>query len=212
MPESNMTALSEARKKLNDGLKQIRSLSEKEVEAFNAALAPLIQPSVVFDAAATENARRAIERTVLPVTISLKRSQTVVREGEPITPVVLAQISAIRSYSDSTRRLNRFFGLLALISALFWVAWKFIEHRGIMPRLVLSERKTFALFGFIVLVQTALMTVFFRLAEFTAAQNVKAPLNDPTLWAFAIPFAFGSLLMTLLADRRTALFTGLFSL
>ena len=210
MPESNMTALSEARKKLNDGLKQIRSLSEREVEAFNAALAPLIQPSVVFDAAATENARGSIEKTVLPVTISLKRGQTVVREGDTISPAALAQISAIRSYSDSTRRLNRFFGLLAIISALFWVAWKFIEHRGIMPRLVLSERKTFALFGFIVLAQTALMAVFFRLAEFTAAQNVKAPLNDPTLWAFAIPFAFGSLLMTLLADRRTALFTGIF--
>jgi putative nucleotidyltransferase with HDIG domain len=54
------------------------------------------------------------------------------------------------------------------------------------------------------------MAIFFRLAEFTALQNVKAPLNDPTIWSFAIPFAFGSLLMTLLADRRTALFTGLF--
>ena len=210
MPESNMTALSEARKKLNGGLKQIRSLSEKEIEAFNAALAPLIQPSVVFDAAATENARGSLEKTVVPVTISLKRGQTVVREGDTMTPAALAQISAIRSYSDSTRRLNRFFGLLAIISALFWVAWKFIEHRGLMPRLVLSERKTFALFGFIAIAQTALMAVFFRLAEFTAAQNVKAPLNDPTLWAFAIPFAFGSLLMTLLADRRTALFTGIF--
>jgi putative nucleotidyltransferase with HDIG domain len=79
-----------------------------------------------------------------------------------------------------------------------------------VPRLVLSEQKTFELFGFIVLVQTALMAIFFRLAEFTAAQNLKAPLNDPTLWAFAIPFATGSLLMTLLADRRTAIFTGLF--
>ena len=56
-----------------------------------------------------------------------------------------------------------------------------------------------------------LMAMFFRLAEFTASQNVKAPLNDPSLWAFAIPFAFGSLLMTLLADRRTALFTGIFT-
>ncbi len=210
MPESNMTALSAARNKLHDGLKQIRSLSEKEVEAFNAALAPLIQPSVVFDSAATESARQAIEKTVMPVTISLKRGQTIVREGDTITPNALAQISAIRTYSDSTRLLNRFFGLLAIISALFWVAWKFIEHRGIVPRLVLSERKTFALFGFIVLVQTALMAIFFRLADFTAAQNIKAPLNDPTLWAFAIPFAFGSLLMTLLADRRTALFTGIF--
>ena len=97
-----------------------------------------------------------------------------------------------------------------LISALFWVAWKFIEHNQVGSRLALSTEKTFALFGFIVVVQTALMALFFRLAEFTAAQNIKAPLNDPTLWAFAIPFAFGSLLMTLLADRRMALFTGLF--
>jgi len=210
MPESNMTALSEARDKLKDGLKQIRSLSEREVEAFNAALAPLVQPSVIFDSVATNSARQAEEKDVQPITISLKRGQTVVREGDTITPAVLSQIGAIRSYSDSTRQSNRFFGLLCLISALFWAAWKFIEHRGVMPRLVLSEQKTFALFGFIVLVQTALMAIFFRLADFTAAQNLKAPLNDPTLWAFAIPFATGSLLMTLLADRRTAIFTGLF--
>lgn len=210
LPESNMTALSEARNKLYDGLKQIRSLSEREVEAFNAALAPLIQPSVVFDSAATESARQVIEKTVSPVTVSLKRGQTIVREGEVITPGALAQISAIQSYSNSTRLLNRFFGLLTIICALFWVAWKFIEHRGVVPRLVLSEQKTFALFGFIVLAQTALMAVFFRLADITAGRNTQPPLNDPTIWSFAIPFAFGSLLMTLLADRRTALFTGIF--
>ncbi len=210
MPESSMISLSDARNNLLEGLKRIRSLSEKEVEAFNSALAPLIQPSVVFDSVATNNAKESTVQSVEPVTISLKRGQTIVREGDTITPGVLSQISAIRSYSQTTRNVNRFFGLLALISALFWAAWKFIQHRGVVPRLTLSEKKTFALFGFIVLVQTALMTVFFRLAEFTAAQNIKAPLNDPTLWSFAIPFAFGSLLMTLLADRRTALFTGIF--
>jgi cyclic-di-AMP phosphodiesterase PgpH len=210
MPESSMTSLSDARNNLLEGLSRIRSLSETEVEAFNSALAPLIQPSVVFDSVATNNAREATAQSVEPVTISLKRGQTIVREGDTITPSVLSQISAVRSYSVQTRNVNRFFGLLAIIAALFWAAWKFIQHRGIVPRLTLSEEKTFALFGFIVLVQTALMAVFFRLAEFTAAQNVKAPLNDPTLWGLAIPFAFGSLLMTLLADRRTALFTGLF--
>jgi len=209
-PETSWTALSEARNRLRNGLRQIRSLSPEEVEAFDAALAPLVQPSVTYDSVATDAARQAVEKNVTPITISLKRGQTIVREGDTMTPAALGQISAIRSYSDSTRRLNRFFGLLALLSALFWAAWKFIEHRGVVTRLFLSEEKTFALFGFIVLAQTALMAVFFRIAEFTAAQNIKAPLNDPTLWAFAIPFAFGSLLMTLLADRRTALFTGLF--
>ena len=190
MPESNMTALSEARNSLNDGLQRIKSMSPAEVEAFNAALAPLIQPSVVYDSAATDNARQSVEKNIPPVTISLKRGQTIVREGDTITPSVLSQIAAIRSYSDSTRRLNRFFGLLLLISALFWVAWKFIEQHGNAARVTLSAEKTFALFGFIVLAQTLLMSIFFRLAEFTAAQNVKAPLNDPTLWSFALPFAF----------------------
>lgn len=210
MAESSMTSLSEARNNLLEGLKQIRSLSDAEVQAFNSALAPLIQASVVFDSVLTEKAKESTANSVEPVTISLKRGQTIVREGDTITPNVLSQIGAIRSYSSSTRNVNRFFGLLVLISALFWAAWKFIQHRGVVPRLTLSEVRTFALFGFIVVIQTALMAVFFRLAEFTALQNVKAPLNDPTLWSFAIPFAFGSLLMTLLADRRTALFTGLF--
>ncbi|HEX8638738.1 MAG TPA: HDIG domain-containing protein, partial [Pyrinomonadaceae bacterium] len=211
MPESGMTALSAAREKLRNGLTQIKSLSAEEVDAFYRALAPLIQPSVVYDSAATESARASIAASVQPVGISLKRGQTIVREGDTVTSHNLSQISAIRNYSSSTRRVNRFFGLLILITALFWAAWKFIQHRGIVPRLALSEEKTFALFGFIVLAQTTLMAIFFRLAEFTAVQNVKAPLNDPTLWAFAIPFAFGSLLMTLLADRRTAIFTGLFT-
>jgi len=211
MPESNMSAVSEARNNLKEGLSQIKSLSAVEVEAFYNAIAPLIQPSVAYDSAATESARQSVTASVQPVTISLKRGQTVVREGDTITGEVLSLIAAIRNYSSSTRQVNRFFGLLFLISALFWAAWKFIQHRGIVPRLALSEEKTFSLFGFIVLAQTALMAIFFRIAEYTAFQNVKAPLNDPTLWAFAIPFAFGSLLMTLLADRRTAIFTGLFT-
>lgn len=211
MPESNWMPLSAARNSLQERLSAIRSFSPKEVEAFYKATEFLIEPTVFYDSVATESARQANAESVQPVTVSLKRGQTIIREGDTVTLEDLSQIAAIQNYSQSSRRINRFFGLLVLISALFWAAWKFVQHRGIVPRLALSEEKTFALFGFVVLVQTALMAVFFRLAEFTAIQNVKAPLNDPSLWSYAIPFAFGSLLMTLLADRRTAIFTGLFN-
>ena len=210
-PLLTMTPLSEARENLRRGLGQIPSLSPKEVEAFYAALSPLIQPSIIYDGPATENARSAVAEGVPPVTVSLKRTQKIADEGDIVTPQMLSQIAAIQNYSSSTRKLNRFFGLLVMISALFWGAWKFIEHRGLAPRLSLSEYKTFALFGFIVISQTLIVSIFFRIAEFTASQNVRAPLSDPSLWAFATPFAFGSLLMTLLADRRTALFTGIFN-
>jgi putative nucleotidyltransferase with HDIG domain len=210
MPESNWTSLSTERSKFRTRLNAIKSLSPKEAEAFYTAGEILIEPSVSYDSVATETARQTAAETVQPIAISLSRGQKVVGEGEKIDSGILSKIAAVNSYSSSTRRGNRFVGLLLLISGLFWVAWKFIQHRGMLPRLALSAEKTFALFGFIVVAQTFLMAVLFRLAEFTAAQNVKAPFSDPSIWSFAIPFAAGSLLMTLLADRPTAFFTGLF--
>jgi putative nucleotidyltransferase with HDIG domain len=210
-PLATMTSVSQARELLAGSIDQIPSLSDAEVQAFVAATAPFIQPSVIYDGAATENARRMAAAGVPPVAITLKRGQKIADQGDVITPEIASRIAAISSYTSSTRKSSRFFGLLAIISALYWAAWKFIEHRGVVPRLALSQERTFALLGFIVLTQTIMMAVFFRLAEFTASQNIKAPLSDPTIWSFAVPFAFGSLLMTLLADRRTAIFTGLFA-
>jgi cyclic-di-AMP phosphodiesterase PgpH len=210
MPESSWTPLSAARDKLKSRLILIKSLSPKEADAFYTATEILVEPSISYDSVATETARTNAADSVQPKTITLKHGQKVANDGDIVTPDVLSKIAAIRDFSSTSRQLNRFLGLLVFITSLYWVAWKFIQHRGILPRLALSAEKTFALFGFIVLVQTAVMAVSFRLADFTALQNVKAPLNDSVLWAFAIPFATASLLMTLLADRPTALFTGLF--
>ena len=210
MPESNWTSLSVARAKFRTRLAAIKSLSPKEADAFYTAGEILIEPSVSYDSVATETARQTAAETVQPQTVSLKRGQKIVDQGERIKPETLSKIAAVSNYSSTTRKGNRFLGLLLLITGLYWAAWKFIQHRGMLPRLALSAEKTFALFGFIVASQTVLMAVLFRLAQFTAAQNVKAPFNDATIWSFAIPFAAGSLLMTLLADRPTAFFTGLF--
>ncbi len=211
MPESNWTPLSTARNKFRTRLGTIKSLSGKEGDAFYTAGEILIEPSISYDSVATESARQSATANVQPRTISLKRGQKIVDEGGIISADVLAKIGAVRNYTSSSRQINRFIGLLLFVTAFFWIAWKFVQHRGILPRLALSARKTFALLGFIVVAQTAIVAALFRLAEFTALQNVKAPMNDAMLWGFAIPFATGSLLMTLLADRPTALFTGLFN-
>lgn len=210
-PASTMTSLTEARGKFREGLDQVPSFTDKEVEALFTAVSPFIQPSVVYDAAATESARRLVSESVPQVAISLKRGERVVSEGLKVDSETLSKIAAISNYTSTSRTYNRFLGLLVLISALYWAAWKFVQYRGIVPRLALSHQRTFALLGFVVLSQTAMMAAFFRIVNFTASQNVKAPLSDPSIWSFAVPFAFGSLLMTLLADRRTAIFTGIFT-
>lgn len=210
-PASSMTKLSDARNKLAADVRSVPSFSDAEAEGFVSILTALVQPSIIYDAAATESSRRRIAETIEPIAITLKRGQKIAEQGEPITAEALSQIIAIQAYSGSSRLFNRFVGLLIFITALYWTAWKFVEHRGIVPRLALPAEQTFALFGFIVVIQTAMMAVLFRLAQFTALQNANPPLNDPSLWAFAVPFAFGSLVVTLLADRRTAFFTGIFT-
>lgn len=210
MPETNWIALSKAREKLKERIENIRTLSEKEKQAFYTILEKFVQPSVFYDADATEKAREAAAKAVPPVVVSLKRQQKVASEGEIVTSEILSKINAIQAYTESHRQWNRFFGTLILLAALYWVAWKYIEHRSPHLKSFLSAEKLFAVFASVVIVQLILTTVSFRIAEFTALQNIKAPLNDPTIWSFAIPFAFTSLSLVLLADRRLALFSGIF--
>lgn len=209
MPESSWTSLSSARRKFRERLGSIKSLSSKEADAFYTAGEIMIEPSISYDSVATESARVAAVENVESRAITLKRGQKILDAGNVVTPEALLRIAAVRSYSASSRQFNRFGGLLLFISSLLWIGWKFVQQRGILPRLALSAHKTFALIGFVVVVQTAVGAALFKLAEFTALQNVNAPMNDSMLWALAIPFATGSLLITLLADRPTALFTGL---
>jgi putative nucleotidyltransferase with HDIG domain len=210
MPESSWISLSAARTKFQTRLGAVKSLSQKEADAFYTAGEILIEPSISYDSAATATARAGAAESIQPKTITLRRGQRIVDAGDVVTPEAATKLAAISSYSSTSRQFNRFFGLLLFVSAFYWAGWKFIQNRGVQHRLAGSAEKTFALFGFVAVVQTALMAILFRMAEFTAAQNVKPPLTDPSVWALAIPFATASLLMTLLADRPTALFTGLF--
>ncbi|MBL8181428.1 MAG: HDIG domain-containing protein [Blastocatellia bacterium] len=209
MPETTWTSLSAARDKLKSRIAAIKSLSPAEGDAFYTATAMAIEPSVSYDSVATESARQVAVQGITPSGVALKRGQKIVDQGNPITAEMLPKIAAVEKYGTNSRQWNRFVGVLLFVVGLYWAAWKFVQNRGILPRLALSARRTFALIGFVVVVQTGIAALMFRLAEYTAGQNIRAPFNDPTFWAFAIPFAAGSLMIALLADRPTALVTGI---
>src|SRR5207249_3589541 len=154
MPETSWISLSAAREKFRTRLASIKSLSTKEVEAFYTAGALIVEPSISYDSAATETARSNAAESVQPKTITLRRGQKIIDAGDIVTPEAISKLAAINSYSLTTRGFNRFLGLLLFVTALYWVAWKFIQNRGILPRLAGSAEKTFALFGFIAAAQT----------------------------------------------------------
>jgi putative nucleotidyltransferase with HDIG domain len=99
-------------------------------------------------------------------------------------------------------------GLLALVLASYFVLWRFVESRECHVDLSISKRRAFALVGSAILVEAAVMRLGFMVAAGLAAQSTQAPLNDPSVWAFTIPFAAASLLVTMLLNRQFGLIAG----
>jgi cyclic-di-AMP phosphodiesterase PgpH len=207
-PRTRMTALSSARRNLELRIGTLPGWTPEQRTALTAALSPLVRPNVVLDEATTAGARETEARRVKPVEVSLKRNQVIAREGDTVTPTVLAQIAAIKSAGHSGKPWNNFLGLLLVVIGVYWAAWKFAEHRSSSSPLSLSKQKAFALVGSAILVQTALMRVGFTFGESMAAR-MQAPFNDPTIWNFAIPFAAAALLVAMLVDTQLAFLTGI---
>jgi putative nucleotidyltransferase with HDIG domain len=207
-PRTGMKALSTARRNLEQLIVNLTGWTAAEKTALNAALAPLIRPNVVLDPSITATARENEASRVEPVVISLKRNQVVAREGDTVTASTLAQIAAIRSSGNSGRPWHNFFGLLVVVIAVYWVAWKFAEHRSSGSLLILPKHRAFALVGSAILVQTALMKVGFTFGDSMAAR-MQPPFNDPMIWNFAIPYAAAALLVAMLVDTQLAFLTGI---
>ncbi len=206
-PRTSMVSLSAARQDLERQIFNLRGWTPEQKTALTAALAPLIRPNVVLDETTTTTARETAAGKVQPVVITLKRNQVVAREGDTITPNILAQINAVKNTGNNIRRWPNIFGLLLIVIAVYWAAWKFAEHRT-GSALSVSKERAFALVGSAILVQTALMKMGFTFGDSLAAR-MQAPLNDPAIWNFAIPFAAAALLVAMLVDTQLAFLTGI---
>ena len=207
-PLTRMVPLSTARRTLETRILTLPGWKTDQRTSLTAAMVPLIRPNVIWDEPATTAARETAAGQVPSVVISLKRGQFLAREGDTVTPATLAQIAAIKSTGNLGRPWQNFFGLLLVVIAVYWAAWKFAEHRTSSSALSVSKHKAFALVGSAILIQTALMKIGFIFGESVAAR-MQAPFNDPVIWNFAIPFAAAALLVAMLVDTQLAFLAGM---
>jgi putative nucleotidyltransferase with HDIG domain len=206
-PQTRMVSLSGARQDLQMRILNLRGWTPQQKTALTTALSKLIRPNVFLDESNTTTSRETAANEVKPIVITLKRNQVVAREGDTVTATVLAQINAIRNTSHPGRRWSNIFGLLLVVIAVYWAAWKFAEHRR-ESALSITKQKSFALVGSAILVQTALMKIGFTFGDSVAAR-MQAPFDDPMIWNFAIPFAAAALLVAMLVDTQLAFLTGM---
>ena len=206
--QSRLVSLGAARQSLRTRLVQLSGWTPDERETLARVMESSIVPTLTFNQAATEAARRAAAGAVMPVIIALKRNQIVAREGDTVTPQMLAQFAAIRTYSQTQRRPSHFIGLFFIVAALYGAAWRYIDYRSTITTLPISKSRAFTLIGSALLVELVLLRIGFIVADSIAAQSLVPPMNDPMLWSFAIPFAAAALLLALLVDSQLALMAG----
>ena len=208
-PRTRMMSLSEARRELELRILSLPGWSQEHKAALVSAILPLVRPNVVLDQTATATARETEANKIENVTISLKRNQVVAREGDTVTPNMLAQFAAMKTTGQEGRPWHHLIGLLLIVFAVYWAVWKFTEHRSKATPLSLTRNRAFALVGSAIVVQTVLMRVGFTLSDAIAGRMTSAPMNEPMFWNFAIPFAAGALLVVLLVDTQLAFLTGI---
>ncbi|MCA1573944.1 MAG: HDIG domain-containing protein, partial [Acidobacteria bacterium] len=208
-PRTRMHSRNTARQELELKILNLPGWSQEQRSALVAAILPLVRPNVLLDQTATATSRETAANKIPAVAISLKRNQVIAREGDTVTPAMLAQLAAMKNSGHAGRPWHNLLGLVMIVFAVYWAVWKFTEHRSTASVLSLSKIRAFALVGSAIVVQTALMRVGFTLSDSVANGMKTAPFNDGNLWSFALPFAAASLLVVMLVDTQLAFLTGI---
>ena len=114
-----MLSLSSARQELELKLLNLPGWSQDQKLALVAAILPLLRPNVVLDQTATATSRETEANKIPPVTLSIKRNQVLAREGDTVTPAMLAQFAAMKSTGHAGRPWHNLFGLLLIVFAVY---------------------------------------------------------------------------------------------
>jgi hypothetical protein len=175
--------------------------------AQRSALVPLaralIRPNLNFNLRATDERRKAAEGNVKEATISLRKGEIIVRDGDPITDRHLLILNGIRAQQSALSRLAVFAGVALLLFFVMTVIWRF----GVASLQRFPRRNRDAWFLLTVLVGTALGTSITLFLIDAAAESPRLqPLVDawPGVLQFVIPVAAATMLVRMVQSAETA--------
>jgi putative nucleotidyltransferase with HDIG domain len=189
----------------------LRSGAERELAAYEfeersalLSLAELwVRPNAELNLRATEERRREVEAGVKEVTVTLRKGEIVVRDGNKITERDVRILAGIREQARTTRQLRVFLGVSSVLFLLLVILWRF-GTRAVQrfPRTPLD-----ALFLVSVLLVSVLGTrLGLFLCDAMAERPELAPLlpQGPEPLYFVIPVAAAAMLVRLVHSGETA--------
>ena len=212
IPVDRVKTLDVIRQEVDTWVPQLLRFHGLPLQPVSRLVRGLLQPNLSFDLQATQATQRKAVADVDPVFVILKKRKVIVRQGDEISPAQLRQIEAIRNLPQKTSSLAQMVSLAFLIGSLLAVFGYLLRnlwptHWNFMRLAVLAST--------VLVVQIIVLKVFSFVGEALSealSQNFAGfPDNDEVYFFFALPFALGAMLVTILVDDRTALIYSLLS-
>ncbi len=204
IPLDRVMTLEQMQQEVNTWLPEMLQDNELPWQPVSSLVKALLEPNLSFDLQVTEARKQEAVANVDPVFVVLKKGKVVVRQGDEISLGQLKQIEAIRRLPQKSSSLAQIVGLAALIGSLLLLFGYFLRklwktHWDFMKLAVLA--------GTILVIQTILLKVF----GFVGEALSEALSQNEAYFFFALPFALGAMLVTILVDERVALIFSVFS-
>ncbi len=172
-----------------------------EVAAF---LAAILRPNLTHDPTQTAARRDAAARSVESVFTRIPRGKVIVRRGDEVTPRAAQWIAAVRASASDPSSWVKVTGVLILqilAAAAFWLDARRQRRRR-------RERSSDVVFGSVI--ATGILFALITRAAFALAQALSPSLEGASgAVNFAIPFAAGPIVVSLVAGMGPALLVAL---
>jgi hypothetical protein len=179
-------------------------LSVRERAEVSAFLAAILRPNLTYDAVLTAERRAQASRSVESVFTRLPRGKVIVRRGDEITPRTAQWIAAVRASASDPSSWVKVTGVL-MLQALAVVAFWLDARRQRRRR---RERSTAVVFGTVL--ATGIIFALVTRGGFALAQALSPSLEVASgAVNYAIPFAAGPIVVSLVAGMGPALLVAL---
>jgi len=139
-------------------------------------------------------------------TAQIKQGKIIVRNGEEVTKSIASQLQALRNLQRPRSLLGQFLGFFIFALAFIYALWRYFVHYQSRHRKI---RNHTLLILCVISAVLVVMRLIKALADILGERLSIEALGNPFLLDYAIPFAFGGILVTLLVDTHLGILTSM---
>lgn len=201
IPTARIFTLEQARHELGLQLQQNSILPVSGKPYLRRMIAGLISPNLKLDVKMTKDRQDQDARNVDPVLRQMKKGKVILRQGDEIGQVHIVQLDALRKISQEGSNATQVAGR-GIIIALFILIFAFFLRFVPLGQWSYPRLAVFCLLTLVV--NILLLKALWFICASVSQDFLAAPFNDKAYFLYVLPFAYGAMLVTILASEQSA--------